>query len=213
MRLPESVDLEKLRMMQKLIAGKAVFCDDFEKLEIVGGGDASYMGDRAFGAMVTFRGREILEKVFSRTKAFFPYIPTYLSFREMKPLLECYRKLEAKPDLIFFDGQGRAHPRRCGLATHLGVMLDVPSIGVAKSRLCGEHRPLRLRRGAFEYLRHQGEIVGAAVCTRDGTKPVYVSPGHRVSLKTAIKLTLEYSRSRIPEPVRCADALSRECRE
>ena len=135
----------------------------------------------------------------------FPYIPGLLSFRELPLILAACEKLEVTPDLILVDGQGVAHPRRLGLASHLGLLLDVPTIGCAKSRLCGSHEALDVGRGSYAELVDNGEIIGAALRTRFGTKPVYVSTGHKVDLQAAIHWVLECCRGyRLPEPTRLA---------
>jgi deoxyribonuclease V len=136
-------------------------------------------------------------------------VPGYLSFREAPALLAALGRLHRAPDVILCDGQGLAHPRRFGLACHLGVLLDVPTIGVAKSRLIGTHDEPAPRRGARTPLRDAGETIGAVLRTRAGVRPVYVSVGHRVSLETAIAIVLGCApRFRVPEPVRRADGLA-----
>ena len=175
------------------------------------GADVSY--DRGspvlFAAVVVLDASnlEIVEVAATTGRAAFPYVPGYLSFRELPPLLEAFAKLRTRPDLVLCDGHGRAHPRRFGFACHLGVVLDVPAIGVAKSRLVGEHREPGLRRGAHVALRADAEVIGAVLRTQPGVKPVYVSVGHRVSLATARQLVLRFTpRYRVPEPIRAAHA-------
>jgi deoxyribonuclease V len=139
----------------------------------------------------------------------FPYVPGLLSFREIPAILQAYRRLRNKPDLIICDGQGYAHPRRFGLASHLGVFLDIPSIGVAKTLLVGSHGPLARKRGSRSELRHDGEVVGVALRTRGGVKPVFVSAGHRVSLASAIAIALHCApKYRLPETTRWAHKLA-----
>ncbi len=142
----------------------------------------------------------------------FPYIPTFLAFREMPLLLKLYEKAKVKPDIFFIDGQGVAHPRRCGIASHFGVETGEVSVGVAKTKLFGHYREPDRRRGSFTYLRHGGEILGAVVRTRDGAAPVFVSVGHRISLKSAVELVLRTSKFRIPEPTRLAHNLLQQVR-
>jgi deoxyribonuclease V len=138
-------------------------------------------------------------------RARFPYIPGLFSFREVPPLLAAFERLKVTPDVIMFDGQGLAHPRRLGLACHAGLLFDTPSLGCAKSLLVGRHGPLALERGATAQLIHDGELVGAAVRTRAAVKPVYVSVGHRIELQQAIELVLATAAGfRLPEPVRLA---------
>src|SRR5260221_11746556 len=166
--------------------------------------------NRAIGGVVVFRFPEMVE--IARASAVlplrFPYVPGFLSFREIPVLLAALAKLKRMPDLLFCDGQGYAHPRRMGLATHLGILLDRPTIGCAKSILIGTHGDLAEKRRSWARLTDDkagGERIGAAVRTRDGVKPVYISQGHRVSLKSAIRLTLAVGDGvRIPRPTRAA---------
>jgi deoxyribonuclease V len=138
----------------------------------------------------------------------FPYVPGLLSFRELPVLAEAWKPLEPVPDLLIFDGQGIAHPRRMGLACHGGLLFGVPSIGCAKSLLVGTHGPLGEERGATAEIRHRGEVVGMAVRTRKGVSPVYVSPGHLMELPTAVDWVLRLSpRYREPETTRHAHRL------
>ena len=167
--------------------------------------------NRAIGGVVVFRFPEMVE--IARASALlplrFPYVPGFLSFREIPALLAALAKLKRMPDLLFCDGQGYAHPRRMGLATHLGILLDRPAIGCAKSILIGTHGDLAEKAGSWTALTDHkagGETIGAAVRTRDGATPIYVSQGHRISLENAIRLTLAVSDSvRIPRPTRAAD--------
>jgi|SRR5215469_9505000 len=164
--------------------------------------------NRAIGAVVVFGYPEMeeVERASAELALEFPYVPGFLSFREIPALLAALAKLRQLPDLLFCDGQGYAHPRRMGLASHLGILLDRPSVGCAKSLLIGEHDALSAKQGAVAPLRDDGEIIGAALRTRAGTKPVYVSQGHRVSLETALRLALSVADgTRIPRPTREAD--------
>jgi deoxyribonuclease V len=139
----------------------------------------------------------------------FPYVPGYLSFREIPVVLAALARLRQQPDLILCDGQGIAHPRRVGIASHLGVLTGTPTIGVAKSRLIGEHEEPRAVRGVWSALRDGEELIGAVLRTRVGTKPLYVSIGHRVSLETAIEFVLACTtRYRLPETTRAAHRLA-----
>ena len=178
---------------------------------LVAGVDASYRGDVGRAAIVVLdRDFRRVEEVAVEGEIRFPYVPGYLSFREIPLLLEAWRKLRAKPDLVIVDGQGVAHPRRLGIASHLGVALDLPSIGCAKSRLIGTYDEPAPERGARSPLKDGGETIGAALRTRTGTNVVYVSTGHRVSLATAVKTVLACApRYRLPEPQRLADQLSK----
>jgi len=164
---------------------------------------------RAAVAVLSFPDLKTADQAVARRPAGFPYIPGLLSFREIPVLLDALAKLGAPPDLLLCDGQGLAHPRRFGLACHLGVLTGIPSIGVAKSLLVGEHRPLPHARGSWRPLVHKGEVVGAALRTRAGVAPVYVSIGHKLSLATAIDYVLACApRYRLPETTRAAHRLA-----
>jgi deoxyribonuclease V len=186
-------------------------------LRRVAGADVSYErgGDELFAAIVVLDARslEVLECVRSRARTTFPYVPGLLSFRELPPLLRAAGRLHRRPDLLVCDGQGLAHPRRFGLACHLGLLLDLPTLGCAKTRLVGAHREPGPRRGQYARLVDRGETVGSVLRTRTGVKPVFVSPGHRIGLEAARRLTLSLCRGyRLPEPVRAAHAESNRAR-
>jgi deoxyribonuclease V len=172
--------------------------------------------NRAIGCVVLYRYPEMqaIARATAVIRLKFPYIPGLLSFREIPVLLAALGKLETLPDLVFCDGQGYAHPRRMGIATHLGILLDRPTIGCAKSLLIGTHGPLPEKAGSWRSLvdaKGNGERIGAAVRTRAGVQPIYVSPGHRISLPSAIHWTLRVSDGlRIPRPTRDADRLAAE---
>lgn len=173
--------------------------------------------NRAIGCAVVFGYPEMVEveRAYAVVPLEFPYVPGFLSFREVPALLAALKKLKVPPDLLFCDGQGYAHPRRMGLASHLGVWLDRPTIGCAKSILIGTHGDLKKEAGSWTGLVDEGgERIGAAVRTRAGVRPVYVSQGNRVSLETAIRLTLEVANGfRIPRPTREADRFTKEVKQ
>jgi deoxyribonuclease V len=226
---------ERARAIQKELRNEWEGEDRLPKIRTVAGLDASFVltgsqalkkrpsrwnamrdANRAIGCVVVFRFPEMEE--IARANALvplhFPYIPGLLSFREIPVLLVALRKLNKLPDLLFCDGQGYAHPRRFGLACHLGVLLDRPSIGCAKSLLIGTHGELGEGAGSWVPLidaKVNGERIGAVVRTRTGVRPMYISQGHRVSLETAIRLTLQVGEGvRIPRPTRAADAFASE---
>lgn len=164
---------------------------------------------RAAVAVLAFPSLELVETAVARCPTKFPYVPGLLAFRELPAVLAALARLNTAPDLILCDGQGIAHPRRFGIASHLGVLLDLPTIGVAKTRLTGRHDEPRDAKGAWTPLIDGTETIGAVVRTRAGVKPVYVSIGHRVSLGTAIELTLAcVTRYRLPETTRHAHRLA-----
>jgi deoxyribonuclease V len=162
---------------------------------------------KVFAAVVVFRwpGLERLQAVTAAGAADFPYVPGYLSFREGPVLDRAFRKLAERPDLVIFDGQGIAHPRRFGLASHLGVLWDVPSVGCAKTRLVGTGEEPGAAKGSWTPLRDGEEVIGSILRTRDGVKPVFVSPGHRIDKAGAREAVLQaVTRYRLPEPTRAA---------
>jgi deoxyribonuclease V len=160
---------------------------------------------RAAVVLLAFPALELVETAVAERPCRFPYVPGLLAFREGPAILAAFRRLRARPDLLVFDGQGIAHPRRFGIASHLGVLLDLPSVGCAKSRLTGSHADPARAAGSWAPLVDAGETVGAALRTREGVKPVYVSAGHRVGLATAVGLVMRCARGyRLPEPTRQA---------
>lgn len=174
------------------------------------GADIAYdpRQDRLVAAILVFRlpGLDLVEISQVARKVRFPYVPGLLSFREAPPLLEAWDRLTRKPDLLICDGQGIAHPRGLGLASHLGLLTGVATIGCAKSRLVGLHDALGSARGERTPLRHEGRVVGAVVRTRSHVRPLYVSPGHLIGIPAATRWVLRLCRGyRLPEPTRLAD--------
>lgn len=181
-------------------------------VRLVAGVDVSFSrGDtRGYAGVVVMRlpDLQIVEQHCQDAPLTFPYIPGLLSFRELPLVLQVLRRVKQLPDAIICDGQGRAHPRRFGLACHLGVWLDIPTIGCAKSILCGAHAPVAATAGSTVQLVDQEEVIGCVLRTRTRVKPVYVSVGQRVTLPDAVRLALSCcTRYRLPEPIRAAHAL------
>ena len=172
--------------------------------------------NRAIGCVVTYRYPEMeeVERAYAVLPLEFPYIPGLLSFREIPVLLAALAKLKQMPDLFYCDGQGYAHPRRLGIASHFGVLLDRPTIGCAKSLLIGTHGPLGEKAGSQVALVDEkagGERIGTVLRTRDGVRPIYASRGHRVSLESAVRFTFQVCDGyRIPRPTRDADHFAGE---
>ena len=161
-------------------------------------------------AVVELATLDLVQSALAAVPTGFPYVPGYLSFREIPAALAALALLECPADLLMVDGHGIAHPRRLGIAAHLGVLTGLPAIGVAKSRLIGEHEPPEPARGSRVPLTHKGETLAIVLRSREGARPLYVSIGHRVSLEQAVELVLAtLSRYRLPEPTRLADKLSR----
>ncbi|MBC7187073.1 MAG: endonuclease V [Calditrichaeota bacterium] len=184
----------------------------------VAAGDVAYahQGDTAWAAVVLCKMPDLclIEFALVKESVSFPYVPGLLSFREGPALLKAFSLLSAKPDVALFDGQGTAHPRGLGLASHVGLCLGLPTVGCAKSRLVGEHGPVGMERGAISWLMFNGQRVGAAVRTRAGVKPVYVSAGYRTSQERAVEVVLATCAGyRLPEPLRQAHLLASRWRD
>ena len=204
---PWNVTPEEARGIQNSLRELVVHTDEFGDIRTVAGVDLGFKKDfaRASVVVLNFPELEFIDGVMVESSVRFPYIPGLLSFRETPPLLKAFDQLKTEPDLIIADGQGLAHPRRLGIACHLGLLLDKPAIGCAKSRLLGKHNEPDREKGAYEYVRDKGEIIGAAVRTRRDTSIVYVSIGHRICLGSAVRLTLRCcKRFRLPETTRYA---------
>jgi deoxyribonuclease V len=211
--LPWATDLTAAKILQENLRRQIIPEDRFEQINYVAGVDVgfeqNYTITKGAVAVLTFPHLELAEKAIARLPTSFPYIPGYLSFREIPAILEAMKQITITPELILCDGQGIAHPRRFGLACHLGLIVNLPSIGVAKSLLIGKHEELPLTKGSWQPLIDGGEIVGAVVRSRRGVKPLYVSIGHKISLKSAIKYVLACTtKYRLPETTRWADKLA-----
>ena len=222
-----NVSVAEARKIQERLRSQWVGEDRFGKIRTVAGLDAAFVltgsqafqsgpnrwlalreANRAVAAVVVYKYPEMeeVERACAVVRLHFPYVPGFLSFREIPALLAALRKLRTEPDLIFCDGQGYAHPRRMGLATHLGIVLDRPTIGCAKSILIGNHGPLGQEHGEWAPLVDGAETIGAALRTRFAVKPVYISQGNKVSLAAAVRLSLSVCDGRrIPRPTRDAD--------
>lgn len=200
------------RIQEKLALG--VRLDPLrEKVRFVVGVDAAFSATRVYAAaaLYSFPGLELIEESVAVSKIRFPYAPGYLSFREAPALIQAVRRLKSEPGLILVDGQGIAHPRGIGMASHVGVLLNIPAVGCAKSRLIGEFAEPDGSKGCWSPLVHQGKIVGAVMRTRDNVRPLFVSPGHRVNLRDCLIIVAACLKGyRIPEPLRRADYLSKK---
>ncbi len=182
-----------------------------KRIKYVAGVDAAFFEDKVIAAACLYTYPQLMPvgDAHAVTKVMFPYIPGYLSFREGPAIIEAINRLNIKPDVILFDGQGTAHPKGLGIASHIGVLLGMPTIGCAKSRLVGEYAEPGIKKGDYSYLKYHGKTIGAVLRTRDNVKPVFVSPGNMIDLQGAIDVVLKcIGRYRIPEPIRCADSLA-----
>lgn len=201
------------RAVQERLRDQVVRRDELTQVRRVAGLDVGFPGGgdetRAGVAILSFPNLRLLESASARRRTVFPYVPGLLSFREAPALLEALASLSEPPQLLLCDGQGYAHPRRFGLACHLGVLTGLPSIGVAKSRLIGEHGPLGPEKGDWTPLWDHDEIIGALVRTRRNVQPLYISVGHKISLETAVRFVLACTtRFRLPETTRWAHRLA-----
>jgi len=208
---------EKAHKAQLRLSKQIIFKDRLpEKIRLVAGVDVAYVREASIGAVAVldYDSLTLVESKTAFCKTRFPYIPTLLSFREIPPTVLSVKKLQVQPDAYLVDGHGFAHPYRCGFASHLGLVLNKPAIGVAKGRLVGEVESVEVEKDVA-FLRHEGEVVGATVTTKPGCEPVYVSVGHMVSLETAIKIVKHCARdNRIPEPIlRAHELATREKRK
>jgi len=207
---PWDVSVEEARAIQRRLAAQVSSLNGVPQYpQYVVGTDISHPDARgvARGAAVVMRlpDLQVVEVKYAEGRPGFPYVPGLLSFREVPLVLGALERLTTTPDLLLADGQGLAHPRRFGLACHLGLLLDLPAIGCAKSILVGRHGPLERQRDSWASLEDKGEVVGAALRTRGGVSPIYVSIGHRVDLPSALRWVLACcARYRMPEPTRLA---------
>jgi len=204
---PWRVSTAKAREIQLDLRDRVSFEPDFGEVRTVAGVDVGMAGDVARAAVVVLAYPSLtpVEQSLAEVAASMPYVPGLLSFREAPAILAACEKLDIEPDLFVFDGQGVAHPRRFGIASHVGVILDKPSIGCAKSRLCGTHHEAAREAGSYVYLYDGEDVIGAVLRTRDKVSPVYVSVGHRTDLEMAIQYVLGCCKGyRLPETTRCA---------
>jgi deoxyribonuclease V len=213
---PWQVTPAEAMAIQERLRPAVVTEDDLGPVRHVAGVDVGFLQGnavaRAAVVVLSFPDLQPVEQAVAQRPAAFPYVPGLLSFREAPAALAALAQLATRPDLLLCDGQGLAHPRRFGLACHIGLLSDFPAIGVAKTRLVGQHEPLPSSRGSWRPLTDDGEVIGAVLRTRDGVKPLYVSIGHRISLESAVEIVLACApRYRLPETTRRAHRLASSC--
>lgn len=200
--------------IQQSLRARVRIEDDFPEIHLIAGIDVGHSragNSRATIALMRPQELKPLEIVTHDMPTEFPYIPGLLSFREIPVILKALKKLSRTPDIFMVDGQGIAHPRRLGIAAHLGVITDMPAIGVAKSRLTGTYAEPGLAKGSTSELAHKGEKIGTVLRSKERSNPLFISPGHRVSHETALELTIAcLTRYRLPEPTRIADKYSKQ---
>lgn len=210
---PAAITPKEAVTLQRQLRQQVVLEDQFDEIELVAGVDvgfdkASNTG-RAVVAVLRYDDLSLVESGQAEQELTFPYVPGLLSFRELPVILKALEELSVMPDIFLCDGQGTAHPRRFGIACHLGCITGIPALGVGKSRLCGSYDEPGEAKGSVAELKDGDEVIGAVVRTRKGIKPVYVSPGHKISLETSIKVVLKcVTKYKLPETTRRAHALS-----
>jgi deoxyribonuclease V len=195
--------------IQKTLASEVIKTGSVSAPHFIAGVDISVnrFSKTSTGAVVvlSYPDLQVVETQVVTDRITFPYVPGMLSFREAPLILAAFEKIKIKPDIVMVDRQGIAHPRRFGIASHLGLILGIPTIGCAKSRLCGEHEIPGTQAGSFAELKDNGEVIGAVLRTRENVKPLYISVGHLIDLPAAMKWVLAYCRGyRLPEPTRLA---------
>ncbi len=198
------LNLKKATYLQNLISKKIIEEDDFRKpLRYIAGVDVAYLKGYGIGAavLIDYSTLKPIEKRYSIVKVDIPYIPTFLAFREIPPMVKAIKKLNRKPDIILVDAHGVMHPRKLGAASHIGVVLDIPTIGVAKSRLIGEVKE-------DKYIYYKEKIIGYRL-----GKKIYISVGHRISLKSAIEIVSHLTVYNVPEPTRVAHIYANEIKK
>ena len=210
---PWDVTPQQARQIQLDLQQKVILEDQFERISYVAGVDVGFEEKntitRAAIAVLNFPQLELQESKIARIPTRFPYIPGYLSFREVPAVLEALDKIQQLPDMLLCDGQGIAHPRRMGIACHLGILTGLPSIGVAKSRLIGTHKDVPAEKGQYVELMDRGEVIGVVLRSRTNVKPIYVSPGHKITLQTSIDIVMQcLTKYRLPETTRWAHRLA-----
>ena len=208
------VDVQRAIQIQETLRHQLILKKTFSHIKTIGGADVSYSdGDHFLGLILVFSypDLKLLDSSSADARTPFRYIPGLLAFREGPILIKAFQKLRTKPDVMMFEGQGIAHPRGFGMASHLGVWLDIPSIGCTKTPLVATEITVGTSKGELQPILREGVEVGAVVRTKTNVKPVFVSPGHKIDLSTSVQIILETSRdARLPEPLRRADVVSRQ---
>lgn len=208
------VDVQRAIQIQETLRRQLILKNTFSRVRTIGGADVSYSdGDHLLGMILVFSypDLKLLESSSAYGETSFRYISGLLAFREGPILIKAFQQLRTRPDVMIFEGQGIAHPRGFGMASHLGIWLDTPSIGCTKKPLVATEITVGTSKGEFQPILREGVEVGAIVRTKTNVKPVFISPGHKIDLSTSVQITLETSRDvRLPEPLRRADIISRQ---
>ena len=206
------LNLDRAVEIQRRLRTKVILQPPHVSINLIGACDVSFKSQFGVAVCATFNLHDLtlVETAHHIMPTYIPYVPGLLSFRELPFIIRTLLKLQRMPDLLLVDGHGIAHPRRFGLASHIGVVLNIPSIGCAKSCLIGEYNPPNPTRGAYSWLYDDGEKIGLVIRTATNVNPIFVSPGHKVDFTTAYKFILRTTKHRIPEPLRYVDIASRK---
>ncbi len=213
MKWPKTFSISEARAIQERLRKKVRIVPLRKGPRYIAGVDAAFSDDKVFAAACLYRYPDLtfIEQAYAVQRLAFPYVPGFLSFREGPAIIAAIKDLAAKPDVILVDGQGIAHPRGIGIASHLGVLLGIPTIGCAKTRLIGDFRAPERKKGGRSPLSFGGSVVGAVLRTKDDVRPLFISPGHKIDIAGAVEIVLGCAgRYRAPEPLRCADMLSKK---
>lgn len=208
-----SLDLDTLRKEQKYLAKKIILKDKFDTPEILAGVDLSYQESICIVAYVAvkFKTLEVLERNTMKCETTFPYIPTFLAYREGPPILALLEQLDTFPDILMINGHGIAHPLFCGSASHIGVLTSMPTIGIAQKLLYGMSSEIPVTVGSYFYVTYSGRRVGAIFLSKDSCKPIIISPGHLITLESCIRIVKHSLKGyKLPEPLRLAHKLAQE---
>jgi deoxyribonuclease V len=209
-------DKEKILAEQARLSRRLSIAPLKRTPQYVAGVDAAFLGDKVIAAVSVYiyETGELVEEAYSVKEITFPNLPGFLAFREGPAIIGAVERLKVMPDVIIFDGPGIAHPKGFGLASYVGLLLMIPSIGCAKTRLVGTNKEPGARQGSHSVLKYEGETVGSVVRTREGASPVFVSPGNLIDIKESVDVVLKCTgKYRITEPVRSADALTRKLKK
>lgn len=209
-------NIEDAKRIQNNLKNKVIICPLKKEPKFIAGADAAFVEDKVIGTacLYSFPELKLIEENYFIAYSIFPYVPGFLSFREGPAIIQAIEKLTLKPDLLLLDGQGIAHPKSIGIASHIGVLLDIPSIGCAKSRLIGIYKEPGVKKGQYSELILNNQVIGFVIRTRENTRPVFVSPGHLIDIISAMEIVISCTtKFRIPEPIRRADILSKKIKK
>ncbi len=210
-----SLSIEEMRAVQEELRMRILDTPYGQTPKLVAGVDIAYNNSDnkavAIIVIMEYETKKLLDVIYAETEAQFQYIPGFLAFRELPLFIEAWEKLTIQPDLIFFDGQGRIHPKRLGLAVHAGILIDKPTIGIAKSRFIGDYDEPENKTGAYSWIKEKDEVLGIVLRSKENCKPVFVSAGHKITLDEAVEFSKHFMGDyRIPEITRIADYYSKK---